>query len=148
MSTPFTRVPDFWIPAAAFEILVGKHGLCRISDLSNEDANRIRPFLGDANQTVAVFSSGFLPTQTNASTLAGFDWIRHEQRPKLGEPDLNACHYSVGRQSESGATSGMYPVWRSKPSQRDTIIPHWPSEGLDSIVLAYTQPPDAQSTQT
>jgi hypothetical protein len=58
--------------------------------------------------------------------LAGFDWIRHETRPKRGESPLNVYHYIVG-----SGSAGLYPVYDCGHS--GSIAPGWST--LDDVMV-------------
>ena len=139
------RQPNFWITEIAFNKLVGNYGLCQIQDLNNADARSVQPFLGGPADTVSVFTSGFIPDQTDAAKVAGIDRIRHEMNPSAKERklnvELNVYHYAVGRPSPSGLHSGEYPVWQCNPISNQSIAPHWPTVDLNSVVRMYIADP-------
>lgn len=133
--------PSFWITADGFNTFADRYGLCRVQDLNNVDAASVRPFLGDADNTVGVFASGYLPHQTSSDKIGGIDWIRQESNPSPKEKalniEVNVYHYAVGRPIASGVNTGMYPVWECKKSSNQTTVPHWPEMELGAIIRTY-----------
>jgi hypothetical protein len=68
------------------------------ADLPPAVAGEIAQFL-DRDDTLGVLISGSedpVVAHGHQDIIAGFDWIKHEQKPKPREPEINVYHYVVG----------------------------------------------------
>lgn len=101
------KKPNFYLSAEEYLNAVPKHEW-QTNDLPLDVASGVRRHFGNPS-SFALFSSGLSPEAAAANPqkfIAGMDWIRAEDKPKPGEPELNVYHYLIGPSGKLG-----YPVY-------------------------------------
>ena len=83
------------------------------------------PNLPRRDDLVAVFYSGCMNQEkvlNGISSVAGFDAVAFESRPKPGEPELNVYHGVIQKVDE---TKNAKPFILHAPSTEETLFGHW-----------------------
>jgi len=99
-----------------------ENGFWRRKDVPQNEWKYISKF-ATKEKTFGILISGSFEEPRRAHNkegiIAGFDWIRVEENPRQGEPELNVDHFVVGQPDNDG----YCPIYG--PYRTDAHLPHW-----------------------
>jgi len=100
--------------------LLIRNGNWFINDIPVEDWDRLPDWM-NGDDTLGILTSGELsdPRLLNGiQAIGGVDFLRHESRPKEGEPEGNAYHFVIKQESDA-------KFYLCGPFTKETLVRHW-----------------------
>lgn len=126
-----TAQPNFYIRDSDLLDFISTDHWIRF-DLTPEEARRLASFLdAETTSVLGVLVSGSLASPRDEQMIhgikvyAGLDLLRYENKPRPGEPPINAYHYVVGAPITVGNAT-LHPVFG--PHTAGAVLEHHATE--------------------
>lgn len=127
--------PNYTIPLDTLKSLTSLSGWIR-EELVISEYSELGKYL-DSGETITVLISGSMNPEAAHSygeyddIIAGFDWFRHETKPKPEETEINIYHHVIRKPDKNG----MCNVYRVRD---DGPFDHWFQEHqIDTIKIGH-----------
>ena len=116
----------FTIDAENFQLVRGDVGIGKIKELPDEDAGLLAPHIDGHLDTLYVASSGVnlageIGVFDSGQQQVAIEWVRHETKPRPGEPECNTYRFLFGLTKE-GRCIGLDVTQRPVKGQ---VADHW-----------------------